>query len=27
VEDKISTLAVGHYRAEKYDIANMRFGD
>jgi len=23
MEDKISTLAIGHYRAEKYDIANM----
>jgi len=27
MEDKISTLAIGHYRAEKYDIANMRFDD
>jgi len=23
MEDKISTLAIGHYRAEKYDIANI----
>ena len=23
MEDKISTLAIGHYRAERYDIANM----
>jgi len=23
MEDKISTLAIGHYRVEKYDIANM----
>ena len=22
-KDKISTLAIGHYGAEKYDIANM----
>jgi len=27
MEDKISTLAIGHYRAEKYDIANIRFDD
>ena len=23
MEDKISTLAIGHYRAEQYDIANI----
>ena len=23
MEDKISTLAIGYYRAEKYDIANI----
>ena len=23
MDDKISTLAIGHYRAEKYDIANI----
>ena len=27
MEDTISTLATGHYRAENYDIANMRFDD